>query len=140
MHMPGSARLERNGGEQDEHVVALSGDRFDPFTARRATRKFLHGRVDTSVCDEAVLLVSELVTNAVMHARTALTLRLRAEAGQLRVEVDDHDERLPVLSESNHESERGRGLHLLESVASRWGVTPRAGGKTVWFEVDLSSS
>jgi GAF domain-containing protein/anti-sigma regulatory factor (Ser/Thr protein kinase) len=91
--------------------------------------------------DTAMLLVSELVTNAVRHAGTALRLRvLRPTPGRVRIEVIDHaphgslDSRL-----SSEAAEGGRGLYLVESLADAWGsvaLSGAAGGKTIWFELD----
>ncbi|MDX6221014.1 MAG: hypothetical protein QOD91_68, partial [Frankiales bacterium] len=91
--------------------------------------------------DTAVLLVSELVTNAVRHAGTALRLRvLRPAVGRIRIEVTDHaphgtlDSRL-----SSEAAEGGRGLYLVETLAVAWGSAAlggAAGGKTVWIELD----
>jgi serine phosphatase RsbU (regulator of sigma subunit)/anti-sigma regulatory factor (Ser/Thr protein kinase) len=91
--------------------------------------------------DTAVLLVSELVTNAVRHAGTVLRLRvLRPVPGRVRIEVIDHaphgslDSRL-----SGEAAEGGRGLYLVETLADAWGsaaLSGAAGGKTIWFELD----
>jgi serine phosphatase RsbU (regulator of sigma subunit)/anti-sigma regulatory factor (Ser/Thr protein kinase) len=91
--------------------------------------------------DTAVLLVSELVTNAVRHAGTVLRLRvLRPVPGRIRIEVIDHaphgslDSRL-----SGEAAEGGRGLYLVETLADAWGSAAlggAAGGKTIWFELD----
>jgi anti-sigma regulatory factor (Ser/Thr protein kinase) len=136
--MPGSARSRHDEGEGPyEELVALPGHRRDVQRARTVSRRFLGGRVRTSVCEEVVLLVSELVTNAVVHARTEVRLRLRLDRDVLRVEVEDRDERLPEARQAALRDERGRGLLLVERYTARWGVTPGAGRKTVWFEVDL---
>jgi anti-sigma regulatory factor (Ser/Thr protein kinase) len=91
---------------------------------------------DPEVADLAVLLASELATNAVLHAGTSFEVRVELRGSQLRVEVIDTGEHLPVVKRYGPESPTGRGLRLLESGASRWGVEPRAAGKAVWFEID----
>ena len=75
------------------------------------------------------LLTSELVTNAVLHARTPMTCGIAVTADLVLVVVGDNN---PVLPEPSKEP--GRGLHLVASLASSWGVRPGAdGGKAVWF-------
>ncbi|HYY11466.1 MAG TPA: ATP-binding protein [Kineosporiaceae bacterium] len=83
-------------------------------------------------------LLTEVVTNAVLHARTALrvVLQLDAESGRLRCEVTDSSAALPRRRRHSTDATTGRGLQLLEGVASAWGVEPLGEGKTVWFEVD----
>ncbi len=91
--------------------------------------------------DTAVLLVSELVTNAVRHAGTALRLRvLRPVEGRVRIEVIDHAPHGALDSRLSGEgAEGGRGLYLVETLADAWGSAAlggAAGGKTIWFELD----
>ena len=91
--------------------------------------------------DEALLLVSELVTNAILHARSAVQLTMIVLDGAVRFEVRDTGAALPAVRPPSETSLNGRGLSLLDAVADRWGVeqrTPRRGpGKVVWFELDL---
>jgi two-component sensor histidine kinase len=83
----------------------------------------------------AQLLTSEVVTNAVQHGAGGIWLRLSKGHGILRVEVTDESRAAPLRQQAATESPRGRGLMLLESLASAWGVVPAdaVGGKTVWF-------
>jgi sigma-B regulation protein RsbU (phosphoserine phosphatase) len=87
------------------------------------------------LADEALLLATELVTNAVVHAGTDLELIVEADAAMLRVEVIDHSPgRLPVVSGGPSElREGGRGIFLLDSLATEWGTRHFAAGKAVWF-------
>ena len=87
--------------------------------------------------DLVVLLVSELATNAVLHARTDYVVRVAVdEAGQrARVEVEDANERPPSIAHTPPEATSGRGLHLVQSLAESWGVEGRMAGKLVWFEL-----
>lgn len=88
--------------------------------------------------DATRLLVSELVINAVLHARTESTLTLACRSGVLRVEVSDGST-VPLARRSfSTTATTGRGLMILEALASRWGVEETAGGKTVWFELDVA--
>jgi anti-sigma regulatory factor (Ser/Thr protein kinase) len=87
--------------------------------------------VDTEV---AVLLVCELVTNAIMHtASDAVTLAIVAVEGGLRVDVHDTSSCLPVVVDAAADSETGRGLKLVASLASEWGFYRTAAGKAVYF-------
>lgn len=115
----------------------LPPDESSVRTARGITRRHLTiwGRAAHS--EAAELLVSELVTNAVRHApggpiRLTLTLR---PAG-LRGEVEDAGADLPLIRPSSAEDESGRGLLLVEHIATRWGCRPSGGGKAVWFDID----
>lgn len=88
--------------------------------------------------DDAVLLVTELVSNVYDHATPPCRVRVSdvAEQHRVRVEVDDGEaDLLPVVGTSRLGKYRGRGLLLVERVAERWGISRRAWGKTVWAEV-----
>jgi anti-sigma regulatory factor (Ser/Thr protein kinase) len=108
-------------------------------TARRAaTGIVVQWDVRPSVADDACLVVSELVTNAVRHGRSDVVLRLKHYDGFLRVEVVDEDTRLPVLVAPDPQSLSGRGLGIVASLATSWGAERTAGGKIVWAEFDVS--
>jgi anti-sigma regulatory factor (Ser/Thr protein kinase) len=103
-------------------------------------RAFVDETLGQWQCDDFLdatrLLVSELVTNAVLHARTDVELVLRATRYGLRVEVRDHSASLPVVRHYLDEAMTGRGLALVEELAARWGVQQLEDGKIVWFELD----
>lgn len=82
------------------------------------------------------LLVAELATNAVVHAGSDFLVVIVPDEQTLRVEVHDEDPDGPERAEPAPAVQRGRGLHLLDAWASRWGVTRSATGKAVWFELD----
>lgn len=87
----------------------------------------------------ASLLVSELVTNAIVHGRSGATVDLSLDADRvLRVAVtDDSPALLPEVDRHPRTSaEGGRGLLIVSLLATRWGVKPLDGGKAVWFELD----
>ena len=84
------------------------------------------------------LLVSEMVTNAVLHAGTEVVLRIGHEGTSVRVEVTDGSAAMPGdVRLANDESATGRGMWLVEELADAWGQRSHANGKVVWFEVAL---
>jgi anti-sigma regulatory factor (Ser/Thr protein kinase) len=105
--------------------------------ARRATRDALAGWQLGQLEETAVLLVSELVTNAVCHARDtgAVALELTSAETWLRVEVLDADPREPQQRTPEAWDESGFGFVLVDALADRWGVRQTAGGKAVWAEL-----
>lgn len=91
------------------------------------------GVIDT--VDLVSLLVSELVTNSLLHARSAMALVVELREHTVRVAVEDCSPALPVLLKLDDGTLTGRGLRLVDTCADRWGVEPHAPGKIVWFEV-----
>jgi anti-sigma regulatory factor (Ser/Thr protein kinase) len=89
--------------------------------------------------DLARLLVSEVVTNAVLHARTSATLTVDRDDSTVKVQVEDSNPLLPVIRSHGPEAGTGRGLHVLDRLASDWGTDQRKGGKVVWFEIPTSN-
>ena len=85
----------------------------------------------------ATLLVSEVVTNAVLHARTGLALELRLQGPVLRITVSDGSPRQPLRRHNSLESSTGRGIGLVETLANEWGTGPghEPWQKDVWFEL-----
>lgn len=85
---------------------------------------------------DALLIASELVSNAVLHARTAIRLTLRSDGLRwLRLEVSDQNTRLPLFASCPEDATSGRGLALVEGVSVTWGVVREDDGKTVWAEL-----
>lgn len=82
-------------------------------------------------------LVTELATNAVIHAGTSFQVRLSLSGGLLRCEVTDASPQVPRPRRYALEATTGRGLSMIEQLSDAWGVKPHAGGKTVWFELSL---
>lgn len=91
------------------------------------------------ILDAAVLLVNELVANAVLHARTPIGVVIRLNGERLRIEVHDGVRRAPVPKHYSSMATTGRGLVLVERLAQDWGVATKKNGKSVWFELDTSS-
>lgn len=90
------------------------------------------------VAECAALLTSELVTNAVLHAATPLSVTLHVLTGRIRVDVADGSPVIPALKEYGPDAATGRGLTLFNTLASGWGVHPVPGGKIVWFELPVN--
>ena len=110
-----------------------------PGLARAAAREALTAWRLSHLTDAAVLLVSELVTNAVLHARsggTPIGLQLEVHGTWLRIEVHDGDLRGPQPRTPSGLDESGFGFVLVDSLADTWGVLETAGGKAVWAELD----
>lgn len=111
-----------------------------PSAARRA-RKFISdfcnaAELPRNVCGDAALLVSELVTNAVIHGRTSATVEVHRPADTLRVTVRDDNPALPAVGDSpDLNAESGRGLLIVSKTARRWGIEAGDGGKAIWFEL-----
>jgi serine phosphatase RsbU (regulator of sigma subunit)/anti-sigma regulatory factor (Ser/Thr protein kinase) len=105
--------------------------------ARRFVDDALRGEAAVaSIVDTAVLLTSELVTNALAHGAPQVHVSVQALDGAYRVSVDDEDPRQPVLRAATRDDEHGRGLVLVDVLANRWGVDTAGRGKSVWFELD----
>jgi anti-sigma regulatory factor (Ser/Thr protein kinase) len=131
-----TAAQDRRGHTQGSHPV--SAGTFAPRpTAVRAARQFVVEQLPGGgVADTAALLVSELATNAVEHARTDFTVRV-VLADSLRVEVADRSPALPVRRQVPVQAERGRGLSIVDTLAARWGTSTTEDGKVVWFELPI---
>ena len=92
-----------------------------------------------SLEDTVSLLVTELVSNGVRHARTELELHLSFDGSCLRIAVSDGDTRPPVVHARQEVTVGGWGLALIDALSSSWGTEIEgAGGKTVWFEIDTT--
>ena len=90
------------------------------------------------VRDTAVLLASETVTNAIVHGRTEVHVVADVTAERIRVEVADRSSRQPQPTHADITASSGRGLTLLDLLASAWGVDKQLVGKTVWFELRVA--
>lgn len=87
------------------------------------------------------LVVSELATNAVLHARTPFEVKVEVSEGHVRIEVHDGTGRRPIRRFFSDQATSGRGLRLIEELCRAWGVVADADGvgKTVWAEVSLGA-
>jgi DNA-binding NarL/FixJ family response regulator len=128
--------------EAVEQVLTEASQRFEqdpqsPRAARRFVTQALTEVEDDDLTDTVTLLVSELVTNAVLHAGSDVEVAVRLTGTVARVEVTDASAQSPAPRDAAADEDSGRGLALVGSLARRWGVRSEpGGGKTVWFEVD----
>lgn len=109
-----------------------------PASVKQA-RQFVSSALDdlgiAGAADDAALVVSELVTNAVMHAGTDITVRVLVHGDDARIEIGDGSQEMPGLRIPNAGARTGRGLLLVEHFTRRWGVERTSSGKIVWFDV-----
>ena len=120
----------------------LSDDPREVASARHQLSDHLaeHG-VPEEITDTAVLLMSELVTNAILHGEPPVELLVHGQKDGLRVEVCDNDRDSFALLQPRADAAAyrlgGRGLQLVDSLAARWGACLEGPAKSVWFEIDL---
>lgn len=108
--------------------------------APRRARRFVAMTLErwgrpASLLDDAQLVVTELASNAVMHAHSSFSVELRQQAGGVRVAVRDASPARPVLRDPDPYAISGRGLRIVAALAREWGVRPDDGGKAVWAEL-----
>jgi len=118
----------------ERFTVHLANATTTPRHARQAVAERCAG---WPRLDDLLLCVSEVVTHAVLHARSAPTVTVAVDGHRVRVEVLDADPSPPVRRNRSLLASTGRGLLLLDDLAERWGFAPAAGGKVVWFELEL---
>lgn len=107
--------------------------------ARRFVAEAIANRAP-AMCDAVVLMVSELATNSVRHADSEFSVAVAVTRRQIRVEVSDAGSGVPIRRSTTPADLSGRGLAIVEKLASEWGVRrSRSGGKTVWFTVPVPS-
>jgi anti-sigma regulatory factor (Ser/Thr protein kinase) len=113
-------------------------------TSPQLARAFLRAALETWKLDGfgavTELLATELVANVVTHVGTPMTLRVCRGPSRMRVEIDDPSPEMPVVRHPDTADEHGRGVLLVDRLANAWGVDARADGKTVWFELDVSTA
>jgi anti-sigma regulatory factor (Ser/Thr protein kinase) len=114
----------------------LPNDPQAPREARHAVARFLARADLPQLIDDAQLLVSELVTNAVRHARGPIAVRAHVRDGFLHLEVgDSQPELLPEQREARAEDESGRGIELVDKLSTRWGWKVSDRSKVIWFDL-----
>jgi DNA-binding NarL/FixJ family response regulator len=125
-----------------EEILARTHRTLEPdIGSSAAARRFMEETLSRWACAEVLdvvnLLVSELVTNAVIHGGSEADVSVVLTPTALRVEVGDHDQFVPSPKGGDDDwATSGRGLALVESMSQAWGVEQVADGKVIWFEVD----
>jgi DNA-binding NarL/FixJ family response regulator len=119
----------------------LPADLRSAGEARRIVRETLDGWTDEDRIDDIILCVSELVTNAVVHAGSSPRVVVHVRPALIHVEISDDSEAHPVMRGAGPEDTSGRGMSILSAFSDRWGSLRRSGGgKTVWFDVARARS
>ncbi len=123
----------------DDAKVRFRAGPDAPFAARRFLAGLLGRRPygDRIAAEDAQLVVSELATNAVIHAGTPFSVAVRCDGSAVRISVHDWSPLQPVMRDRNPRATSGRGLRLIAMVSQSWGVEYTADGKTVWAELPL---
>lgn len=103
--------------------------------ARRFVAATLRGWGCSDLVDSVSLLVSELVTNAVVHAHSEVELVVHLQRDRVRVEVIDAADEVVHRRDASSEAQSGRGMALIEALATSWGIDTLLAGKSIWFEV-----
>jgi|SRR3954447_3378752 anti-sigma regulatory factor (Ser/Thr protein kinase) len=122
-------------GSRVRSTVQLPAELSTPSRARRFAARALRGTTHTALGDDVILLVSELVTNAVLHTDGPITLTVETSRHLVRVEIRDNVPELVSLPAAD-DAEHGRGLPIVERVAHAWDADPVIDdGKVVWAEI-----
>lgn len=137
------ATARNPSGKPAKVTFALPADEAAPQIARRYLAEHAAG-VPAGLTDDALLLVSELVTNAVRHGQPDIFLTIRPHPPGIGVAVRDHGPELPTPSVEMPEptAPRGRGLRIVDALSSDWGIelVDPPPGKIVWFELEQPSA
>ncbi len=134
-----ASRADRMSTVRSTAVTVAQAEPERIAGTRHQLRELLHDWADADQVDSAVLMVSEMVTNVLVHTDgdALLTARATGPAGSrtLHVEVTDVSDELPHKRRPGEMASSGRGLLLMEMLAHKWGVDPRGQGKSIWFEL-----
>src|SRR5579859_7781198 len=131
-----ASRRAATAGPEVERATELPLRPDAPLVARRLLAEAMAECGHTKeMLDQATLVISELVTNAVIHARTPVAVAIRSDSTRVRVAVHDFDPTAPVETERGPSTGLGMGLYLVDSLAVDWGIQPTADGKTIWAEL-----
>lgn len=128
--------MTEHGVVMAEQTRSLPYDAAAPRLARRFVGECcVRWGIPPTACETLALLTSEVVTNAVLHARGPIQLRVTRQYAALRVEVRDDSPHRPVERQLRPYSTEGRGMTLVRSLSAVWGVAEEIPGRTVWFEL-----
>lgn len=117
----------------------------DTALASREGRQFVRAQLDDHQIDDqatdlVILLVSELISNALTHGPPPLCLQVLVAENRVRLEVHDSNPAPPVLGRPDFEAEHGRGMWLIDTLSSKWGHRPQPPGKIVWLDVPFNAA
>jgi CheY-like chemotaxis protein len=133
-----------SGAATDDTPTASTWRLPAALTSGGLARSHLRALLDdwelTDLLDEVELLTTELVNNAVMHARSDVVLTVRRSVQCLHVSVSDTGEGVPKRPDAGIEATHGRGLMLVEAMSSDWGATVNGAQKVLWFELELDGA
>ncbi|MGI5404442.1 ATP-binding protein [Streptomyces sp. CA-135486] len=137
-HLPCESRGPAADDARDRHLALVSADAGDVSRIRRLAKDFLTGlKVAPTARDDALVIISELVTNAVLHALPPAALQVRCiQRSVLRIEVTDGGPRPDPPPRADQHEEHGRGMLIVAAMAVRFGTITHAGGSTCWAELN----
>jgi CheY-like chemotaxis protein len=130
--------IERSGTPTGEVSLELMQDLSSVSKARVFVADTLEAHGLPQVVDDALVVVSELVTNAVTHAGSGCVVRVGIDRSAVRIAVEDSGRGTPDPKPFSGDQPHGRGLHIVGALARAWGVTEITGGKMVWAEMSLA--
>jgi GAF domain-containing protein/anti-sigma regulatory factor (Ser/Thr protein kinase) len=122
-----------------EQSLRLEAERDAVPRARRFVQQLLSGSAAAGLTDDVELVVTELVTNALIHAEPPLQVAVEVHGDVVRVEVADGSRLAPLRSVAAEDAMTGRGLSLVEALSAGWGVEPRGSGKVVWARLTIDT-
>jgi anti-sigma regulatory factor (Ser/Thr protein kinase) len=131
----GSAFEPADAAVPDTMSAKFSGEPQAPALARRFVSDLLQQLGHSALLEDAKLVVSELATNAVIHARSSFTVEVHPRGTRVRLSVRDASRTKPTLRDHDALAGSGRGLRLIDMLAANWGVELADDGKTVWAEL-----
>ena len=132
--------IERSGAQVDEVSLDLPRDLASVSKARIFVADTLESRGLSDVVDDALVVVSEFVTNAVTHADSGCVVRVGIDGSAVRIAVVDSGQGTPDPKPFTGDQPHGRGLHIVGALTRAWGVTEVPGGKMVWAEMSHAPS
>jgi anti-sigma regulatory factor (Ser/Thr protein kinase) len=128
-----------DAGEERREILQLNGEREDVRVGRRFLGQTLIQLGWEDRLDDASLLLSELLANVTLHARTGCSVVVNTTADRLCIEVEDRSPVMPRVHHYSIDTTTGRGLRLVDRLAESWGTEPTPEGKRVWFCLDHGS-
>jgi Histidine kinase-like ATPase domain len=106
-----------------------------PLRARRFVAEVLEERGEAGLAEDAALIVSELATNAIVHARSRFQVAVHFQGATVTLSVSDSSQVRPMIQRPAPSDPAGRGLHVVAALARDWGCATTRAGKSVWAEL-----